>query len=218
MGIRQLRLRRDSVLETLNTQLRLGAIGSTSFIMHMAAALLFGGWWGGLGSRECQPSLASHSRGNRVVKIVFNVSQRILAVVVRFPCLHGTRRATASGLSDWRGDLSSDVFSATLGVFFVFAVAVFPGQLVRGKHCLSPSAPDEPSEKFGILNTRGVLVYDLGASIIAVLVAWLYTSVRALARLWLDRPDRRNSATHCCSACVWTVSSTSRTAVKNFFR
>ena len=37
-----------ALLDSLNTQLRLGAIGSTSFIMHMSAALLFGGWWGAL--------------------------------------------------------------------------------------------------------------------------------------------------------------------------
>src|SRR4051794_5101154 len=37
-----------SLLESLNTQLRLSAKGSTSFIMHMSAALLFGAWWGAL--------------------------------------------------------------------------------------------------------------------------------------------------------------------------
>src|SRR4051812_6864513 len=37
-----------SLLESLNTQLRIAAKGSTSFIMHMASALLFGGWWGAM--------------------------------------------------------------------------------------------------------------------------------------------------------------------------
>src|SRR5688500_17550677 len=35
-----------TLLESLQTQLRLAAKGSTSFIIHMASALLFGGWWG----------------------------------------------------------------------------------------------------------------------------------------------------------------------------
>ena len=37
-----------SLLESLNTRLRVAAKGSISFIMHMSAALLFGGWWSAL--------------------------------------------------------------------------------------------------------------------------------------------------------------------------
>src|SRR5690349_4068082 len=35
-----------SLLESFDTRLRIAADGSTSFIIHMATALLFGGWWG----------------------------------------------------------------------------------------------------------------------------------------------------------------------------
>src|SRR4051812_47244346 len=68
------------VLETLNTQLRVQAKGSTSFIMHIAASLLFGGLWGGLVA-GASTLLAELARGNSVVKIVFNVAQRIVSVV-----------------------------------------------------------------------------------------------------------------------------------------
>src|SRR4051794_14656714 len=37
-----------TLLDTLNPHPRLGAIASTSFIMHMSAALLFGGWGGAI--------------------------------------------------------------------------------------------------------------------------------------------------------------------------
>ena len=51
-------------LETLNTQLRVHAKGSTSFIMHIAAALLFGGLWGGLVA-GVSTLLAELARGNK---------------------------------------------------------------------------------------------------------------------------------------------------------
>src|SRR5260221_10516644 len=35
------------ILETLNTQLRIQATGSTSFVIHLAASLLFGPLWSG---------------------------------------------------------------------------------------------------------------------------------------------------------------------------
>src|SRR3954465_2250311 len=68
------------VLETLNTQLRVEAKGSTSFIMHIAAGLLFGGFWSGLVA-GLSTLLGELARGNQPLKMVFNVSQRIVAVV-----------------------------------------------------------------------------------------------------------------------------------------
>ena len=70
-----------TLLDTLNTQLRLGAIGSTSFIMHMSAALLFGGWWGAVVA-GVSTLLGEVVLEKPVVKVVFNVSQRTLAVCV----------------------------------------------------------------------------------------------------------------------------------------
>src|SRR6476661_9378450 len=68
------------VLETLNTQLRVEAKGSTSFIMHIAAGLLFGSFWSGLVA-GLSTLLGELARGNQPIKMVFNVSQRIVAVV-----------------------------------------------------------------------------------------------------------------------------------------
>src|SRR5215216_1819020 len=68
-----------TLLETLNTQLRLAAKGSTSFIMHMSAALLFGAWWGAVVA-AVSTFFGEVFRSNPTIKLVFNVSQRILAV------------------------------------------------------------------------------------------------------------------------------------------
>src|ERR1041384_6567878 len=70
-----------SLLESLNTQLRLAAKGSTSFIMHMAAALLFGGWWGALVA-AVGTLVGEIVRNNAPIKLTFNVAQRILAVAL----------------------------------------------------------------------------------------------------------------------------------------
>src|SRR5687768_8749426 len=63
------------VLESLKTQLRVDAKGSTSFIMHMAAGLLFGGFWGAVVA-AVSTLLSEVAKGNPPVRLVFNVSQR----------------------------------------------------------------------------------------------------------------------------------------------
>src|SRR3954454_20187121 len=68
-----------SLLESLNTQLRIAAKGSTSFIMHMASALLFGGWWGAM-IAGVSTLFGELVRGSSGIKLVFNTAQRILAV------------------------------------------------------------------------------------------------------------------------------------------
>src|SRR5215207_4019867 len=69
------------VLESLHTDLRVAAKGSTSFILHLAGCLLFGAFWGGTitGAATLVTQITS---GNSPLKSVFNVSQRVLAVVV----------------------------------------------------------------------------------------------------------------------------------------
>ena len=68
-----------SLLESLNTRLRLAAKGSVSFIMHMAAALLFGGWWSAIVA-AVSTLVGELIRANPPIKIAFNISQRILTV------------------------------------------------------------------------------------------------------------------------------------------
>src|SRR5687768_3077470 len=70
-----------TLLESLNTQLRIAAKGSTSFIMHMASTLLFGGWWGAIVAGG-STLFGEIVRGSPAIKLVFNTSQRVLAVSV----------------------------------------------------------------------------------------------------------------------------------------
>jgi HD-GYP domain-containing protein (c-di-GMP phosphodiesterase class II) len=164
------------VLDSLNTQLRVQATGSTSFIMHIAAALLFGGFWGGLVA-GLSTLLGQILQGNNVVKVVFNVAQRIasvLAATLVYTALGGKLPPTylSTGVT-----LSSDVLQRDLGLFFVFAALYFLVNSALVSSVVSISS-DRAFREVWSLNTRGVLGYDLGASIASLLIAWWYTSVQ----------------------------------------
>src|SRR5215210_5944168 len=68
-----------TLLESLNTQLRVAAKGSTSFIIHMASALLFGGWWAAI-TAVGSTLIDELARGSVWIKRIFNISQRALAI------------------------------------------------------------------------------------------------------------------------------------------
>jgi hypothetical protein len=164
------------LLETLNTQLRVEAKGSTSFIMHIAAGLLFGGFWSSL-IAGLSTMLGELARGNQPIKMVFNVSQRVVAVVVAtllYTSLGGHLPPIylSPGVT-----LSSDVLQRDLGLFFLFAACYFLLNSVLVSSVVSISSERSFREVWS-LNTRGVLGYDLGASLISLLVVWLYTFVQ----------------------------------------
>ena len=164
------------VLETLNTQLRVEAKGSTSFIMHIAAGLLFGSFWSGLVA-GLSTLLGELARGNQPIKLVFNVAQRIVAVVAAtlvYTILGGQLPPSYlfPGVT-----LSSDIVQRDLGLFFVFAATYFLVNSVLVSLVVSISTERSFREVWS-LNTRGVLGYDLGASLISLLVAWLYSFVQ----------------------------------------
>ncbi|HEX2636559.1 MAG TPA: HD-GYP domain-containing protein [Gemmatimonadales bacterium] len=161
-----------TLLESLNTQLRLAAKGSTSFIMHMSAALLFGAWWAALVA-AVSTLVGEVFRGNPTIKIVFNVAQRILAVSLAsltYQALGG--QLPPSYLTG--GLLASQVVQRDLGIFFIFATTYFLVNSTAVNTAIVLSSGRAFREVWN-LNTRGVLVYDLAASAIAVLVGWLYT-------------------------------------------
>jgi hypothetical protein len=164
------------VLETLNTQLRVEAKGSTSFIMHIAAGLLFGSFWSGLVA-GVSTLLGELARGNQPIKMVFNVAQRIVAVVAAtlvYTVFGGQLPPSYlfPGVT-----LSSDIVQRDLGLFFVFAATYFLVNSVLVSLVVSISTERSFREVWS-LNTRGVLGYDLGASLISLLVAWLYSFVQ----------------------------------------
>lgn len=161
-----------ALLESLNTRLRISARGSTSFIMHMASALLFGGFWATVVA-GVSTLVGEFFRNNTPLKTTFNVAQRILAVcgaVAVYSWLGGSLPpAYLSGSSA----LSSQPVQRDLGLFFVFAATYFTLNAAAVSSAIVLSSGRAFREVWN-LNTRGLLGYDLGASAVAVLVAWLY--------------------------------------------
>ena len=160
------------LLESLNTRLRISARGSTSFIMHMAAALLFGGFWAAAVA-GISTLVGEFVRDNTPLKTVFNVAQRVLAVCVAvavYTTFGGSLPPAYLGIST---ALSSDPVQRDLGLFFIFAATYFITNAAAVNTAIVLSSGRAFREVWN-LNTRGLLAYDLGASAIAVLVAWLY--------------------------------------------
>jgi hypothetical protein len=160
-----------SLLESVNTRLRLAAKGSVSFIMHMAAALLFGGWWSAIVA-AVSTLVGELIRANPPLKIVFNISQRILTISTASLAYQGLGGqfppAYLSG-----GPLASASVQRDLGLFFIFATVYFLVNSCAVNTAIVLSSGRSFREVWN-LNTRGVLVYDLAASATALLVAWLY--------------------------------------------
>jgi HD-GYP domain-containing protein (c-di-GMP phosphodiesterase class II) len=161
------------LLERLNVQARLSATGSLSFIMDMSAALLFGGWWASFVAAAA--TLVSQvTRGNAPIKVLFNVSQRILTVAVAsllYQALGGRFPPTYLLPS---AEFASETVQKDLGLFFLFAAAYFFINAAAVNTVVVLSSGRAAREVWN-LNTRGVLMYDLGASALALGVAWLYT-------------------------------------------
>jgi hypothetical protein len=161
-----------SALEGLSTQLRIAAKGSTSFIIHMSSALLFGGLWAALVA-GLSTLLGEVSRGNTALKASFNVSQRVLSVVVAVAAYQWVGGSLPPAYLSASATLSSGAVQRDLGVFFLFAATYFlvNSFLVSWVIALSSNRAFREVWNF---NTRGVLAYDLAASAIALLLAWLY--------------------------------------------
>jgi hypothetical protein len=166
-----------SLLEGLHTQARLSAKGSLSFIMHMSAALLFGGWWASLVA-AVSTLIGELARGNPAIKIVFNVSQRILTVAFAALVYQALGGQFPPAYLRGGGALASEAVQRDLGLFFIFAALYFLVNATVVNTVVVLSSGRAFREVWN-MNTRGVLVYDLGASALAVFVAWLYAQVDA---------------------------------------
>jgi HD-GYP domain-containing protein (c-di-GMP phosphodiesterase class II) len=141
--------------------------------MHMAAALLFGAWWAALVAAT-STLVGEIVRGAPPIKVLFNVSQRILAVSTAALAYQALGAQLPPTYLIDGGVLASEAVQRDLGVFFIFATVYFLVNSTAVNTAVVLSSGRAFREVWN-LNTRGVLIYDLIASAVAVLVAWLYT-------------------------------------------
>lgn len=164
-----------TLLEGLRTDLRVSANGSTSFIIHLACAPLFGAFWGGL-IAAVSTLFGELARGNTPMKVFFNVSQRVLAVVVAVWAYQSVGGSIPPAFLDVQDRLASSAVQRDIGLFFGLAFVYFAVNSIAVSAVVSLSS-NRPLSEVWYLNTRGVLGYDLGASALALIVAWWYTFV-----------------------------------------
>jgi hypothetical protein len=161
-----------TLLESLHTRLRLAAKGSTSFIIQMASALLFGAWWAGIiaiGSTLYDEV----ARGSAYVKRIFNISQRALAISLATLVYHSLGGGLPPTYLDSSATLANPAVQRDLGLFLVFAIVFFMINSAAVSAAIALSSGRAYREVWS-LNTRGVIAYDLSASFVGVMVAWLY--------------------------------------------
>jgi putative nucleotidyltransferase with HDIG domain len=165
------------LLEQSYNQLRVAASGSTSFILHLAGGILFGGFWGGFIAASAT-GLGAILQQQSWLKVIFNACQRALsvalAVVVYHQVLHGALPPAflhASGAS-------ADAVQRDILLFFAYAMTYTFVNAFAVSLAVALST-QRPLREIWHLNTRGLLGYDVGASVIAIVVAVLFTRTEA---------------------------------------
>jgi putative nucleotidyltransferase with HDIG domain len=149
------------LLEQSSTKLSAGGIGSTSFVIHIAAGVIFGGFWGGL-ITGAGTVLWLASLHIAPLKLAFNACQRILSVGL------GALAYSHAGGSTPPVSLQDSFFP-----FLLFSLTYFLVNSVSVSTAISISS-ERPFREIWSLNSRGVIGYDLAASSIALLLAWVY--------------------------------------------
>ena len=149
------------LLEQNTTKLSAGGIGSTSFVIHIAAGIIFGGFWGGL-ITGVGTVLSLATLRISPIKLTFNVCQRVLSIGL------GSLVYTYSG-----GITPPAAFEESLFPFLLLSVTYFLVNSVSVSAAISIGS-DRPFREIWSLNSRGVIGYDLAASSIALLLAWVY--------------------------------------------
>jgi putative nucleotidyltransferase with HDIG domain len=167
------------LLDLTNNPLQLGAIGSTSFIIHMAAGILFGGFWGAL---VAATSTVLYQAFHRPVplKVLFNVAQRALCVAAGVGLYHAAGGGIPPAYLLPEATLRLAAAQRDLGLFFVIAIVYFAINTVA-LNCVIALSSGRRFREVWNLNARGVLGYDIAASSLAIALAYVYTaSERAL--------------------------------------
>jgi HD-GYP domain-containing protein (c-di-GMP phosphodiesterase class II) len=160
------------LLDKSGGDLRFEAKGSTSFVVHLAGGILFGAFWGGI-IAGASTILSELDQKKSPIKVLFNTSQRIVAVG------GGLLAVALLGANVPLFDFSSSAslivpdIQRSLSYFLLFAAIYFGFNTTAVSLVVALSGGRRFKEVWN-LTFRGVLGYDLGASLIAIVLAWLY--------------------------------------------
>ena len=149
------------LLEHNSTKLSAGGVGSTSFVIHIAAGIVFGCFWGGT-ITAAATVLWLASLQVAPIKLAFNVCQRVLSI------------GLGSLIYMYSGGVSPPIsLQETLFPFLLLSITYFLVNSASVSLWLSIGSEHSFREIWS-RNSRGVIGYDIAASSIALLVAWVY--------------------------------------------
>lgn len=160
------------LLDQSSTRLKVAALGSTSFVIHMAAGILFGGVWGAFVA-AVSTALSLLAVGVSPIKLVFNPAQRALSVLVAFTIYEALGGGVPPAYLEMGDAIRTQALQRDIFLFFAYAAVYFAVNSIAVSFAVAYSTGRRVRDIWN-LNTRGVLGYDLGASAIALFVAYLY--------------------------------------------
>jgi len=160
------------LVQHLYTQLRVQASGSIAFVVHLTAGILFGGFWACVVTVLTTVTIQL-MRSKPGLKLVFNVGQRVLSLAGGFLVYQALGGNLPPEYLKISGDVSATAIQVDILLFFVLSIVYFGTNSILVSMAISLSTQRRFKDVWS-LNTRGVLGYDLGASAIAIFVAWFY--------------------------------------------
>lgn len=160
------------LLDRTGGDLRVGATGSTSFVVHLASGILFGPFWGAL-ITGLSTAASQASERRPAVRVIFNACQRVIAVSGGLLILHFA--GVGSPLLNFSGEalLVGRELQRNLGYFLLYAGFYFGFNTTAVSVVVALSSGRRFVDVWN-LNAKGVIGYDLAASFISVILSWLY--------------------------------------------
>ncbi len=163
------------LLEVSRTQNKSGGLtGSLVFVFHLAVGLILGGFWGALTAGVVKAISQLYER-TPLIKAAFNISERIVSVGLTFICYSFFGGVHPPAFLDpaTAGLVTFDVALGEVGVFLLAALVYFITNSILVNTVVA-LASNRPIVSTWRANTVWVLGYDLAASSLAIVVAWLF--------------------------------------------
>jgi HD-GYP domain-containing protein (c-di-GMP phosphodiesterase class II) len=160
------------VLERGGTALRIQGKGSTSFIIILCAALLFGGYWTTI-IVGTAVAISQFSRKQPKIKVLFNSSQMILSIVCASAVYHVLGGELPPSYLSLSSGVSTSAVQRDFALFFVLSFTYFLVNSLLVNAAIAITSK-QPFLEIWAANTKGVIGYDLAASSLSMVMAWLF--------------------------------------------
>lgn len=166
------------LLDRSKLRYRVDSSGSTAFVVHIASAALFGGFWGAL-ITGISSSIDDAMRGKGVEKTTFNAAQRMFCVAAATLVYQVALGGSLPPAFLASGEVSALLVQRDLFLFFVLVstYVLLNKVLVAVVVALSN---DRPFREVWHLNARGIIGLDLGAGVLAAMMSWFYVKADSI--------------------------------------